>query len=162
MVGRVLVNGKDGGILITHQTPGEMRREKLRDVMAAAKSRQVRMVLVGTLEVPKRGLVNVFQTGTNGGPVQTLLIDGKPLSMVGADAPAGGGDKEMEVEAGSHLVQWICDFDGREAPRIDIYLNTGNGRVNVRTHCTRAQEYDARKRAFSTEIDLSPYGRDAK
>ena len=160
MVGRVLIDGKDSGILITHLPRGEMAAQKLREILAQAKVRQIRLVLVGTLTSPTPCTLRLFHSSGGAGPPQVVLVDGKQASIAGGTA-SSTDNARYPLAAGDHLVQWVCDFDGTTRPRLDLYLDTGGIRL-VTPHCTRAQEFAARKVRFHTEIDVSPQGRNAR
>ncbi|MGI8978404.1 MAG: LamG-like jellyroll fold domain-containing protein [Pirellulaceae bacterium] len=161
MIGRVLVDGKDSGILITHLPRGEMATDKLRDVLAQAKVRQIRLVLVGTITSPTPCTLRLFHSTRDSGPPQVVLVDGKQASIAGGSAESTD-NASFPLAAGDHLVQWVCDFDGTTRPRLDLYFERGGEGQFVLPHCPRAQEYAARKVRFHTEIDLSPNGRDAR
>src|SRR5260221_4128029 len=79
MVGRVLIDGKDAGYLLTHQPPREMEFSKLSDILMQTKARGGRIILEGVLSLPTPTTLVVFHQGRDGGPEQLLSLDGREL-----------------------------------------------------------------------------------
>ncbi|MCE9526413.1 MAG: hypothetical protein K8R36_10200 [Planctomycetales bacterium] len=153
LVGRALVDGKDPGLLLTYNNDLSLDRGKLRQILTDAKGSGGRMVLEGVFALATPATIRVNHLGKASGPAQVLSIDGKRVSAVGA-AFGRSDSPTVSLAAGTHLVQWICDFDGNDSPiMMVIHEETGTGLRPISLQSTRQQRTVARQ--FTTKSELS-------
>jgi hypothetical protein len=153
MVGRVLVNGKDAGVLVTLQPGRQMNYGTLNDILEKSKASGLRVILEGFVSCPIATDVSVFQSGEAGGPGQIISVRGNQVSAVGGATGRSSNSTSIQLPAGEHLVQWAFDWAGTTNPRMTIYGSNGGGPMLVRY--TRQQVMAARKPATSSEASLS-------
>ncbi|MFN0017703.1 MAG: LamG-like jellyroll fold domain-containing protein [Pirellulaceae bacterium] len=153
LVGRALVDGKDPGLLLTYNNDLPLDRGKLSQILTDAKGSGGRMVLEGVFALATPATIRVNHLGKASGPAQVLSIDGKRVSAVGA-AFGRSDSPTVSLAAGTHLVQWICDFDGNDSPiMMVIHEETGTGLRPIPLQSTRQQRTVARQ--FTTKAELS-------
>jgi hypothetical protein len=153
LVGRVLVNGKDSGVLVTVEPGKRMEYSPLKDILLKSKATALRVVVEGYISCPTASQVSVYQYGTATGPGQILSIRGDEVSAVGGSTGRSNMGVYVQVPAGDHLVQWAFDYTGTSNPRIDLY-DDSTGRPYLIRY-TRAQVMAARKLATTSEASLS-------
>jgi hypothetical protein len=154
MVGRVLVDGNDAGILVTRRTHGELSQEGMAAILARAKVPRARIVFVGTVHCDVAGEFRAFHIGREGGPAQVISMDGKAFSYAGGTHD-GGGDHRINISAGDHVLQWVCDFDLSARPRLDLYFGTPQEAKHTEIIATQRQSFEARKIGTKLEVNLS-------
>jgi hypothetical protein len=153
MVGRVILGGKDAGVLVTFNASSRpMDADKLRRLLTNAKVLGGRIVLEGVLVCPTPMSMRVSHRGASTNATQQILINGKNLSTVGGNR--GEYDNEqLQLGPGTHLVQWVIDFDGSIGPSFHVYEDSGGRTVPL--SFTRDQNYGARKLTTTSELDLT-------
>ena len=88
MVGRVLVNGKDAGVLLTFQPGRRMDYTPLNDILQKSKAAGLRVVLEGYISCTVSTEFYVYQSGQSGGPDRSCLF-GATRSTPLEGPPAG-------------------------------------------------------------------------
>ncbi|MBC7855934.1 MAG: hypothetical protein IAF94_21100, partial [Pirellulaceae bacterium] len=152
MVGRVLVNGKDAGVLVTFQPGPQMNFAPLNDILQKSKATGLRVILEGFVSCSVAADVSVFQSGQAGGPGQIISIRGNQVNAVGGGTGRSSERVSIQLPAGEHLVQWAFDYAGTTSPRMTLGAN-GGGPMLIRY--TRQQAMAARKLATSSEASLT-------
>lgn len=157
MIGRVLIDGKDAGWLLTHQPPKEMNRDQLVSIITQAKATGGRIVLEGILNCPTPMSIKIDHIGRMGGPQQLVSVNGKPVNPTGGEGTKSkrNNSVSLQLPAGNHLVQWVVDFDGSNTPQLRIIDDGGAGGRNLSLYYTREQHFEARKRPTKEEMSLS-------
>ncbi|MGI8978405.1 MAG: hypothetical protein ACR2FY_04195 [Pirellulaceae bacterium] len=153
MVGRVLVNGKDAGVLITFQPGRQMNYAPLNDILEKSKSAGLRVILEGFVSCSVAADVSVFQSGQASGPGQIISIRGNQVNAVGGNSGRSSNSVGIQLPPGEHLVQWAFDYAGNTNPRMTLFGTNGGGPMPIRY--TRQQVMAARKLATSSEASLS-------
>jgi hypothetical protein len=153
MVGRVLVNGKDAGVLLTFQPGRRMDYAPLNDILQKSKAVGLRVVVEGYISCAVSTELYVYQSGQSGGPGQILSIRGNQVSAVGGATGRSSNGATVQLPAGEHLVQWAFDYAGTTSPRMDL-SDINNGRPVV-VRYTRQQLIGARKPTTNSEANLS-------
>lgn len=152
LIGRALVDGKDPGLLLTYNNDLPIDGTKLSQILTDAKGLKGRMVLEGVFALATPATIRVNHLGRASGPAQVLSIDGKRVSAVGA-AFGRSNSPTIPLPVGTHLVQWICDFDGDNSPMMVIHEETDTGLRPITLQSTRQQRTVARQ--FTTKSELS-------
>ncbi len=153
MVGRVLVNGKDAGVLVTFQPDRQMNYAPLNDILAKSKATGLRVIMEGFVSCPAAAEVSVYQSGEAGGPGQIISIRGNQVNAVGGNTGRSSNSISVQLAAGEHLVQWAFDYAGTTNPRMTLFGTNGGGPMLIRY--TRQQVVAARKLATSSEASLT-------
>ena len=153
MIGRLLINGRDAGVLLTYQPSRDLEVTRLTAVMTQAKATVGRLVLEGTISCPADMFVRVMQNSQGNDGTRIVLIDGKPANDASGNAAPRSGS--IPLAAGNHVVRWVYDFDSSSTPRIDVYSDMGGRLRRLEVVCPRAQNYEARKPPTKEEINLS-------
>jgi len=153
MVGRVLVNGKDAGVLLTYLPGRRINMTPLNDILQKAKAPALRVVLEGYISCPNAVELNVFQSGQSGGPGQIVSIRGNQVNAVGGATGRSSNSASLQLPPGEHLMQWAFDYAGTTTPRIDLF-DIGGGRPIVIRY-TRQQNAAARKPTTTSEESLA-------
>lgn len=153
MVGRVLVNGKDAGVLLNFQPGRRMDYTPLNDILQKSKAAGLRVVLEGYISCTVSTEFYVYQSGQSGGPGQILSIRGNQVNAVGGATGRSSNGATVQLPAGEHLVQWAFDYAGTTSPRMDL-SDINNGRPVV-VRYTRQQLMAARKPTTNSEANLS-------
>jgi hypothetical protein len=157
LVGRVQVDGKDAGIVVTSRPPGDLREDRLAAILAQAKGRRARMVLAGTFHCDEPGEFRVFHVGREGGPPQVISLDGKPFSQAGG-THGSGGEQRGNVGAGDHVLQWVCEFDLSVKPRLDLSFGPSpQDQKRLEIYATQRQLFEAWKLGTKLDIEVSEY-----
>lgn len=152
MVGRVLVNGKDAGVLVTFQPGPQMNYAPLNDILQKSKAAGLRVILEGFISCPAAVEVSVFQSGQASGPGQIISIRGNQVNAVGGSTGRSSNRVDIQLPPGEHLVQWAFDYAGTTSPRMTLGAN-GGGPMLIRY--SRQQVMAARKLATSSEARLT-------
>jgi hypothetical protein len=153
LIGRALVDGKDAGVLLTFNNGRPLDSARLSQVLADAKGSKGRMVLEGVFALATPATVRITHLGTAGGPAQVLSIDGKQVSAVGA-AFGRSNSPAISLAAGTHLVQWICDFDANSSPLIGVHEESLMGLRPIELQFTRQQKTAAGQYPTKSEVKL--------
>lgn len=157
LVGRVQVEGKDAGIVVTSRPPGELREDRLAAILAQAKGRRARLVLSGTFHCETPGEFRVYHVGREGGPSQVITLDGKPFSQTGG-THGSGGEQRGNVGAGDHVLQWSCEFDLSTRPRLDLSFGpTPEDQKRLEVFASQRQLFEAWKLGTKMDITVSEY-----
>lgn len=154
MVARVLVDGKDAGILVTTQPQHDLHEEKLASILAQAKVNQARLVFIGTFHCDTAGEFRAWHLGREGGLPQVISMDGKPFSFAGGTYDRGG-DHRINIPAGDHLIQWVIDFDLNSKPALQTYFGTPQKAEKLDVFTTQRQLFEAKKIPTKMEIDVT-------
>ena len=152
MVGRVFVNGKDAGVLVTFRPGRQLNPTLLRDILEKSKATSLRVVLEGFVSCTIPTNAYVFHGGESDGPGQIISIRGNQVSAVGGQTGRSNSNSPIQLPVGEHVVQWTFDFGGTTSPNMSMSVQNG-GPLVIRY--TRQQVVAARKAATTSEVDLS-------
>lgn len=154
LIGRALVDGRDAGFLLTFNNERGIDSDKLSQILTEGKGTKGRMVLEGVFALANPATVRINHVGKASGPPQVVSIDGKKVSFVGA-AYGRANSPTIDLAAGTHLVQWICDFDGTSFPMLAIHEETRMGLQPISVQSTRLQRTAARQYTTKSELSLN-------
>lgn len=109
LVGRVLIAGRDSGIMVSYE-PGSMisgeEIARLQGAGAAMPNTAWRIEMVGMLTLPADSMVEVWHVGGSSfRGIHRLFIDGRPLSEVGDDRTKNDTQR-INLKKGKHTILW--------------------------------------------------------
>ena len=109
LVGRVLIAGRDSGIMVSYE-PGSMisgeEIARLQGAGAAMPNTAWRIDMVGMLTLPADSAVEVWHVGGSSyRGVHRLFIDGRLLSEVGDDRTKNDTQR-INLKKGKHVIAW--------------------------------------------------------
>ena len=152
MAGRILLDGKDAATFVTYNPGRMMDPNKQLKLMQTSNATQGRMIVEGIVSCPTPMVINVFHAGEIGKPPQLLSIDGREVSTVGGNTGRNVSSQVLQLPAGDHLVQWVCDFNATVASRISLVDDSRGTAVPIRYSRKQAV---AAKKGTKSEISIS-------
>jgi len=153
MVGRVLVNGRDAGALVTFQPGRRINTAPLNEILEKSRAQGLRVIVEGHISCSVETQVLIYQQGQAGGPGQIVSVDGKAVNAVGGATGRSSNSFNVLLPPGEHLVQWAFDYVNSSDPSMRI-TNRDRGEPIV-VRYTRQKAMAARKPATTSEVVLS-------
>ncbi len=109
MLGRILVNGVDAGVLLRYEPEIELSDAQIQDILSNVNRRgeQVRVELSGVFALKQAGTVYFTQrAGSANAGFGQLSVDGKVLGQTGGQDDPETASYKVHLDAGEYLVVW--------------------------------------------------------
>jgi hypothetical protein len=153
MIGRLFIDGKDARVLVIYETGRSIDTAALTKLLNDLGAKGGRIILEGTLSCPTARQIKFEHHGRARGPLQVVSVNGKQVNAIGSKSSDPNNVTVQLFPVGNHVVQWAVDYDGLTASHLRV-LNETAGSEPFQLHFTRQQQYDAKKRPTTAELQL--------
>jgi hypothetical protein len=125
----------------------------LDEILGKQQVASLTVVMEGYVSCTAPVFVTVYAHGAQGGPEQTISINGKPIITVGGLTSRRSDSISIQLPLGDHLVQWVFVYAPGCNPSMGISDSTKGARLEARH--SRQQAIVARKPTTRAELKLS-------
>ena len=129
MLGRILVNGMDAGVLLRYETGVEINDAQMVDILNSV-NRQgdtIRLEFIGLLMLKQKTELKIVQmAGSAKMGFGQVAVDGKILGQMGGQDPSTPSAYSVTLEAGEHRVVWSLSGGKLGVCRLQAQLAESN------------------------------------
>lgn len=159
LVGRIQLDGKDAGLLVTYHPGKSFGHNRMKAILPGYEytKQKVRIELTGAFELDAAETVQVRQGGgSSSAGVATVFIDDKELGSIGGKK-SEESTYDVPLEKGTHQVRWVLTGGWLGAGNL-LDVKSASGKPLV-VHHTPTQRDAARTPETRKEVEFAEAGK---